>query len=37
LRSPGDLVDPAIAAHRGRIIQRTGDGSIIEFRSVATA
>jgi adenylate cyclase len=25
--------DPAIAAHRGRIVKRTGDGSIIEFRS----
>ena len=29
----GDLIDPAIAAHRGRIVKRTGDGSIIEFRS----
>ena len=27
-----DLIDPAIAAHRGRIVKRTGDGSIIEFR-----
>ena len=27
-----DLIDPAIAAHHGRIIKRTGDGSIIEFR-----
>jgi class 3 adenylate cyclase len=24
-----DLIDPAIAAHRGRIVKRTGDGSII--------
>src|SRR6202161_298259 len=32
-----DLVDPAIAAHHGRIIKRTGDGSIIEFRSVVDA
>jgi adenylate cyclase len=32
-----DLIDPAIAAHRGRIVKRTGDGSIIEFRSVADA
>jgi adenylate cyclase len=32
-----DLVDPAIAAHRGRIVKRTGDGSIIEFRSVVDA
>jgi adenylate cyclase len=29
-----DLIDPAIAAHRGRVVKRTGDGSIIEFRSV---
>ena len=29
-----DLIDPAIAAHRGRIVKRTGDGSIIEFRNV---
>ena len=33
----GDLVDPAIAAHHGRIVKRTGDGSIIEFRSVVDA
>jgi class 3 adenylate cyclase len=32
-----DLIDPAIAAHHGRIIKRTGDGSIIEFRSVVDA
>ena len=32
-----DLVDPAIAAHHGRIVKRTGDGSIIEFRSVVDA
>jgi adenylate cyclase len=32
-----DLVDPSIAAHRGRIVKRTGDGSIIEFRSVVDA
>jgi adenylate cyclase len=31
-----DLIDPAIAAH-GRIVKRTGDGSIIEFRSVVDA
>ncbi len=29
-----DLIDPAVAAHHGRIVERTGDGSIIEFRSV---
>jgi class 3 adenylate cyclase len=32
-----DLVDPAIAAHHGRVVKRTGDGSIIEFRSVVDA
>ena len=32
-----DLIDPAIAAHRGRVVKRTGDGSIIEFRSVVDA
>jgi len=32
-----DLIDPAIAAHHGRIIKRTGDGSLIEFRSVVDA
>jgi class 3 adenylate cyclase len=32
-----DLIDPAIAAHHGRIIKRTGDGSISEFRSVVDA
>jgi class 3 adenylate cyclase len=29
-----DLIDPAIATHHGRIVKSTGDGSIIEFRSV---
>jgi class 3 adenylate cyclase/TolB-like protein/Flp pilus assembly protein TadD len=32
-----DLFDPAMAAHHGRIVKRTGDGSIIEFRSVVDA
>ena len=32
-----DLIDPAIDAHRGRIVKRTGDGSIIEFRSAVDA
>src|SRR6202161_4290901 len=32
-----DLIDPALGAHRGRIIKRTGDGSLIEFRSVVDA
>ena len=30
-------VDPAIAAHHGRIVKRTGDGALIEFRSVVCA
>ena len=30
-----DLIDPTIALHHGRIVKRTGDGSIIEFRSVS--
>src|SRR5690242_3474080 len=29
-----DLVDPAISVHRGRVVKRTGDGAIVEFRSV---
>ena len=33
----GDLTDPAIAAHHGRTVKRTGDGIIIEFRSVVGA
>ena len=32
-----DLIDPAVAVHRGRIVKRTGDGSLIEFRSVVAA
>src|SRR5271155_3182408 len=32
-----DLFDPAIDAHHGRIVKRTGDGSLIEFRSVVDA
>jgi TolB-like protein/class 3 adenylate cyclase len=32
-----DLIDPTIAIHHGRIVKRTGDGSIIEFRSVVDA
>ena len=33
----GDLIDPAVAAHRGRIVKRTGDGYLVEFRSVVDA
>ena len=32
-----DLIDPTIALHHGRIVKRTGDGGIIEFRSVVDA
>ena len=32
-----DLIDPPIAAHHGRTVKRTGDGAIIEFRSVVDA
>jgi adenylate cyclase len=32
-----DLVDPTVAVHHGRIVKRTGDGSLIEFRSVVDA
>jgi adenylate cyclase len=31
------LVDPAIAAHRGRIVKTTGDGLLVEFPSVVEA
>src|SRR5215469_9277293 len=32
-----ELVDPAIAAHRGRIVKTTGDGLLVEFASVIDA
>ena len=32
-----DLIDPTSAVHHGRIVKRTGDGSIVEFRSVVDA
>jgi adenylate cyclase len=32
-----DLTDPAIAVHHGRVVKRTGDGLIVEFRSVVDA
>jgi adenylate cyclase len=28
-----DLIDPTIAVHHGRVVKRTGDGSIVEFGS----
>jgi adenylate cyclase len=32
-----DLIDPTVAVHNGRVVKRTGDGSLIEFRSVVDA
>jgi hypothetical protein len=32
-----DLIDPTIAVHHGRIVKRTGDGALVEFRSVVEA
>jgi adenylate cyclase len=32
-----DLIDPIIAVHNGRMVKRTGDGAIAEFRSVVDA
>jgi len=32
-----DLIDPAISVHHGRVVKRTGDGILIEFRSVVDA
>ena len=32
-----DLIDPTIDAHHGRIVKRTGDGSLIEFRRLVDA
>src|SRR5215470_7975460 len=32
-----ELIDPAIAKNHGRIIKTTGDGMLVEFRSVADA
>src|SRR5262249_7267902 len=32
-----DLVDPKIAAYRGRIVKTTGDGMLVEFASVVDA
>jgi len=33
----GDLIDPAIEANHGRTVKQTGDGILIEFRSVVDA
>jgi adenylate cyclase len=32
-----DLIDPAIAVHKGCVVKRTGDGTLVEFRSVVDA
>jgi adenylate cyclase len=32
-----DLIDPTVAVHNGRVIKRTGDGALVEFRSVVDA
>src|SRR5258708_1780252 len=32
-----DLIDPTIAVHHGRVVKRTGDGVLAEFRSVVDA
>src|SRR5512146_1970079 len=32
-----DLIDPTVAVHSGRVVKRTGDGALVEFRSVVDA
>src|ERR1700677_1896486 len=32
-----NLVDPAMASHRGRIVKTTGDGMLVEFASAVDA
>jgi adenylate cyclase len=32
-----DVIDPAVSAHNGRLVKRTGDGALLEFRSVVEA
>jgi TolB-like protein/class 3 adenylate cyclase len=32
-----DLIDPTISVHHGRVVKGTGDGSLVEFRSVVDA
>src|SRR5215468_4317139 len=33
----GELVEPRIAAHQGRIVKRTGDGLLVDFASAVEA
>src|SRR5260370_41378192 len=33
----GELLEPKIAQHRGRIVKATGDGLLVEFASVVDA
>ena len=32
-----DLIDPIISVHNGRVVKRTGDGALVEFRSAVDA
>ena len=32
-----ELIDPTVAAHNGRLVKRTGDGAVVEFKSVVEA
>ena len=32
-----DLLDPTVASQNGRVFKRTGDGALVEFRSVVEA
>ena len=33
----GNLIDPTITVHKGHVVKHTGDGAIVEFRSVVEA
>jgi TolB-like protein/class 3 adenylate cyclase len=33
----GELIDPVVSVHHGRVVKRTGDGILVEFRSVVDA
>lgn len=33
----GDLIEPTVAMHHGRVVKSTGDGSLVEFGSVVNA